>query len=45
MVFFNRLAGRLVCWFIGFHTADWTLAHMCGGEPICRICRRPKADW
>jgi hypothetical protein len=43
--YLDRLFGRLVCHKLGSHTADWTMAHMCGGEPLCRFCKRPRTDW
>lgn len=38
--FLNRFTGRIICWRMGSHTADWTYAHMTGTRPICRFCKR-----
>lgn len=37
--FLDRLTGRLVCRFIGWHEADHTWTHMIG-RPICSRCKR-----
>lgn len=35
---YNRVMGRIVCWALGGHTADWTWAHMTNDRPLCQFC-------